>query len=142
MASTLARRSAPAFAPRRSHAGLAKYRKLKDSVARRTASARRAAADRKGTIIAAATAAGVGYAERKGYQMPTIGGVEPTLLYGGVLLALGGTVAKGNSRKALDEVASGMLAVAAYKFGSGKPVLSGDDNDGLEGGGWGEVSGE
>jgi len=126
----LAKRPVPTAAPRRrSSAGLAKLERMKLSAARARSRASRLAREKQGVIIAGVGAAAIGFAEKKGYRLPTLGGIEPTLLYGLMIAFVGPMVVKGNAGEALSDIGEGLLAVAAYKFGTGQPVLSGDDID-------------
>lgn len=81
---------------------------------------------RNGTIIGAVSAGALGYAERSGMALPTFGGIDPSLLYGGVLGVVLPMFVKGKLGTMSEQVGSGMLDVAAYKFGAGMPVLRGE----------------
>ena len=81
--------------------------------------------------IAAGAAAGLGYAEKQGKQLPTVAGVMPELLYG-VVGAVLGTMVKATSSgtvgKFVRGAATGSLAVGAYKLGRGDAVRVGEDD--------------
>jgi hypothetical protein len=85
------------------------------------------------TVVAAAAAGALGYAEKTGMHLPTVMGLEPALLYGVVAAAAGHTVAKsGRVGEALRQTGAGALAVAAYKYGAGGAMRVGEDDDGYQ----------
>jgi len=95
--------------------------------ARRVASrfaghAARAAYEEKHRLTAVAAAAFVGYAEKEGWNLPHIDmlGVPATYGLGGWLALKAGLV----KSKTLAHAVTGLLAVAAYKFGAGDTVLN------------------
>lgn len=80
------------------------------------------------TVVAAAAAGALGYAEQHNIKLPTVMGLDPSLLYGVVAAAAGHTVAKsGRVGEALRQTGAGALAVAAYKYGTGASMKVGDD---------------
>lgn len=133
---SLARRSAPA--PRRSNAGALKLVRAKAAMSNARARMRRDAAADSAMLMSAAAAAGLGALEKGGHaEMLRIGGVEPTLVVG---IAAGFLLPKfvhGKLGELSRQVGASSLAVAAYKFGSGQPVIAGDDD--VSGGGWDSV---
>lgn len=124
MATKLARRAAtPA---RRSNAGIyAKLAKEKASSAARVATAKAGsvAKARAGTIITAGTAAALGAAESRNMQLPTVGGIAPSLLYGVIGVLVVPMFMKGKIAQISEQFGAGALAVAAYKLGMGQPVI-------------------
>lgn len=94
-----------------------------------TRKAKQAAQQRVGSLVGAAAAYGLGYAEKKGHKLPTLGGVEPTLM-AGLVLTFGPTL-MGAGQSKLGQVAaeagSAALALAAYKAGQGQPMVGYDD---------------
>jgi hypothetical protein len=98
----------------------------------RSAATRRAkvaAQERVGAVVGAAAGYGLGYMEKKGHKLPSIGGVEPTLL-AGLALTFGPTLlGQGNSKlgRVAAEFGSASLSIAAYKAGLGQPMVSGED---------------
>ncbi len=99
----------------------------------RSAATRRAkvaAQQRVGSLVGAATGYGLGYLEKKGHKLPTVGGVEPTLM-AGLVLTFGPTLlGAGNSRlgQVAAEVGSAALGIASYKAGLGQSMVSGEDD--------------
>lgn len=132
---SLARRSAPA--PRRSNtAGALKLVRAKQAMTAARARMRRDAAADSAMLMSAAAAAGLGYLEKSGNaEMLRIGGVEPTLVLGVVGGFLLPKFVHGKLGELSRQVGASSLAVAAYKFGTGQPVIAGEDDD-VSGGGW------
>lgn len=102
--------------------------------ARRAGSAVAAAArDEKHTLVAVGAAAALGYATRKGadgkslsQKLPRIDALGVAGTYG--ILAWAG--AKYTKNRTMRHVATGLLAVAAYKFGQGDGATVEGDDDG------------
>jgi len=98
--------------------------------ARRTASAHKA--EFVTPAIAAVTAGAVGYLDapdrdKDAFKLPTVAGIMPEALIGGVLGVLGtmvGPTTKGMVGKAVRGAATGLVSVAAYKLGSGQKLMS------------------
>lgn len=94
-----------------------------------TKRAKEAAQQRVGAVVGAATGYGLGYLEKKGHKLPTVGGVDPTLM-AGLVLTFGPTLL-GAGRSKLGQVAAeagaSALGIAAYRFGLGQPMISGED---------------
>jgi len=91
-------------------------------VATRFASAAaRGAYEEKHRLTACVAAAFVGYAEKEGWNLPHVDvlGVPATYGLGGWLALKAGLI----KSKTLSHAVTGLLAVAAYKFGSGDTVL-------------------
>jgi hypothetical protein len=88
----------------------------------RTANAAKA---RSGTLVSAIGAAAFGALEQR-TALPTIPGVQPALVYGGVLGLVLPMWVKGNTGKMIEQVGSGVLAVAAYKLAQSGGSLSGE----------------
>ena len=86
--------------------------------------------------VTVATGAALGLAESKGYNLPTVGGVMPELLYGVAAAVLGtmvGATSKGTVGKVVRGAAAGAVTVAAYKLGKGESWRVGEDEDGVAG---------
>ena len=73
-------------------------------------------------------------AEKKSEELPTIKGMEPSLLYGGSALLLGLLGARkrgvvGMVSRGLRDAGIGVGSVATYKLGAGEPAFADDDDD-------------
>lgn len=128
--SALARRS---FAPRRSNAGALRIAKAKAAARVAAVRAGAAAKARTGTMVSAVGAAAYGALEQR-VSLPTLPGVNPALVWGGVLGLVVPSFVKGNTGKMVEQVGSGVLAVAAYKLAQSGGSLAGDDS--AYGAGW------
>lgn len=130
--SSLAFRPRAAVVHRARPAGVSKKR-YEEAVTRAKNAGKRALAAKTSpiaTVVAAAAAGAIGYAEKTGMHLPTVMGLEPALLYGVVAAAAGHTVARsGRVGEALRQTGAGALAVAAYKYGAGGAMRVGDDDD-------------
>lgn len=86
-------------------------------------------AKREHTMIASTAAAIVGVAEAKGHRIPTVMGLDGTIVAGVVSLLLADNVGGSNGR-ILQSFADGMLAIGAYKMGRsvGGQAISGADD--------------
>lgn len=90
-----------------------------DSLARGRRRAKELVEARQHTVVAVASAFGVGWAEKSGVNIPTIPGFDVTTTIG--LLAYVGAETKLGGRqltKTLQSVADGQLSVSAYKLGA------------------------
>lgn len=90
-------------------------RRVAGTIARRGASAvgraaLRAADSEKHTLAALGTAAALGIARRKGYELPTIGGMPAALTVGLGAWAFG----KFSKNRVAQHIATGALSVAVY----------------------------
>jgi hypothetical protein len=83
--------------------------------------AREVAEERVGTIVGWGAAGAVGYIEKEG-KMPDMGGVEPTLVIGGLLAFGVPMLVRGKLGAYAAEAGSAIGAVAAYKVGRGYPI--------------------
>ena len=104
-------------------AALAKLRKMKlrqsVSAARARAAAKATVTQNTDTLMTAGAGFGIGFAERQGFALPTVDGVEPTALYAIATFA-GAMLIKDRQIKRILKVATnGLAAVAAYKAGRG-----------------------
>jgi hypothetical protein len=81
----------------------------------------RAAAEEKHRLYAVGAAFAIGYAEKEGWDLPHIDllGVPASWGLGLWILQKAGVV----KNKSLSHATTGLLSVAAYKFGSGDTVL-------------------
>ena len=102
-------------------------------MAARASRARRESQERTGMVVAALAAGLWGSGDRKGLNFPTVKGVEPSLLIGGLAAFAAGNVVKGSTGKMLGDAATGVLAIAAYRYGSGtamgSPATGGVEGD-------------
>jgi hypothetical protein len=118
------------LAPRRAPSvPKARFEALQLARSAATRRAKVAAQERVGAVVGAAAGYGLGYMEKKGHKLPSIGGVEPTLL-AGLALTFGPTLlGQGNSKlgRVAAEFGSASLSIAAYKAGLGQPMVSGED---------------
>lgn len=80
-----------------------------------------AARDEKHRLYAVGAAGVLGYAEKQGWDLPHIDmlGIPATYGLGGWLLMKAGVI----RNKSFSHCVTGLLAVAAYKFGSGDTLL-------------------
>ena len=102
-------------------AALARFKKLQ---LRRSAAASRAkqvarqtAKDQQGMIVSGGTGFGLGFAESKGWNLPTIDSIDPIFLY--AIASLAGTffIKDRQVRDILKNTTVGLASVAAYKAG-------------------------
>lgn len=134
---SLARRS---VAPRRtsSRGGALKLVRAKQAMQATRARIRRDAAADSAMFIGAACAAALGYAEKQGYELPRVAGLEPTLVLGVGAGVLGPKLVKGKAGDMLRQFGAASLTVAAFKIGSGQPIIAGDEEE-VGSGGWESV---
>lgn len=119
MAGALARRSSPFAAPK------VKYRTRVVKAARRGAGrAAVAAREEKHTLAALAAAAAIGYAERTGTKLPTLGPLDAKATTGLVLWAIG----RFSKSKVIQHAATGVLSIAVYDMANGSGT-SGDSGE-------------
>ncbi len=139
MATKLARRfGRPIAGPRRPSPLIAKLRDKLRAAGRR---AREGGGGARGgmmrDVVAAAGAAGLGKLEQSGMLPARLGPIDSALVVG----ALGAFVAprfvKGKVGQLVHDATLGALCVGAYRLGQGAPFLG---EDGLEGGGWSDVT--
>jgi len=115
---TTARRSNP-LAGR-----LAKERARAAAIGRRT---RAEAMKREEMILSLGSAALYGYAKKKAWNLPTIGGIEPTILYGLALGVGGPMISKDKNGRRLEAMGTGLLTIAAYNVSrTGNFTVAGD----------------
>lgn len=90
--------------------------------------AREAAEERIGVVVGAVAGYGIGALEKKGTRIPTVAGIEPTLLYGG-LASFGPALLgiRGRAANIIAEAGAASLGIAAYKFGLGHPMVGEDE---------------
>jgi len=78
--------------------------------------ARTEAMRREEMLLSLGSAAAIGYAKKKGMNLPTVAGIDPTMLYG-LLLGVGlPMVTKDKTAKRLEAVGTGLLTVGVYTF--------------------------
>ena len=90
---------------------LAKERARAAAIGRRT---RAEAMKREEMILSLGSAALYGYAKKKAWNLPTIGGIEPTILYGLALGVGGPMISKDKNGRRLEAMGTGLLTIAAY----------------------------
>jgi hypothetical protein len=73
-------------------------------------------AKREHTLVSTTMAAALGLAEAKGHHLPSVVGVDGTIVFGTLALVLGDNVGGGTGRM-LQSCADGLLAIGAYKLG-------------------------
>lgn len=88
-------------------------------------------AAQKGTVLSLGGAAALAVAEQRGVALPTLGGIDPAVLYGAAL-AFGAPMAlKGKSGAALASVGEGVLCVGLHRsIVRGSVKVEGDDDFG------------
>lgn len=112
--------------------GLTVYRtqlqKVKDRAkpSRIASAAKREAETQANVLISVASAAAMGWAKKNKVALPTVAGIEPALLYGGVLAYFGPKIAKGKQGQMVQAVGSGLLTLGAYNYvRTGSATLAG-----------------
>ena len=94
----------------------------------------RAAADQELSAITVGAPVALGFAERQGYALPTVFGLDPAVLYGGALALLGLKFVKGKNGKRLLAAGVGLLGSGgrdSIKRGSvkvGEDEVAGEDD--------------
>lgn len=97
----------------------------------------RVAADQELSAITIGAPVALGFAERQGYALPTVMGLDPAVLYGGVLALLSFKVAGKNGKRML-AAGCGLLASGgrdSIKRGSvrvGEDEIAGDEVGGVD----------
>ena len=104
-------------------AALAKFKKMKLrqslTASRARAAAKATVKENTDTLMTAGASFGIGFAERQGFNLPTIDGIEPTALYA-IGSFIGAMMIRDKQIKRILKVATnGLAAVAAYKAGRG-----------------------
>lgn len=69
------------------------------------------------TLIALASAYGLGWAEKKAFQMPSLPNVAPEVTYGSIALVGAYMLKNKQANQISQSLADGMLSVALYKAG-------------------------
>lgn len=126
----MAKSKSQSLAPRRAPTvSKARFEALQLARSAATKRAKDAAQQRVGAMVGAAAGLGLGYLEKKGHKLPSVAGIDPTLL-AGVVLTFGPTI-MGQGRTKLGQVAAeagaSALAIAMYKAGLGQPMIAGED---------------
>lgn len=80
--------------------------------------AKAAAQSQQHTIIAGATAFGLGFAEKQGVRLPTIDAVDPTALYAMVSFAASMFIRDKQFKRILEATTDGLISLTAYKAGA------------------------
>ncbi len=133
MATAVKKRNALALAPRRKAGPSPKLAKLEARLKNATKRAGAAAKDKELGLISIGAAAGLAMLEKKGTKLPTVMGLDPALLIGGVLFLGGAKLVAGKNGKRIEAAGEGLLAVAANRSilrGSVKVAGVDDDDDG------------
>jgi hypothetical protein len=87
-------------------------------------------AKREHTLLSTTAAAALGVAEAKGHKLPSIWGLDGTIVAGTVALIAADKMSGGGARM-LQSFADGMLAIGAYKMGRsvGGAAIAGASDD-------------
>ena len=110
---------------------LAKQSARVAAISRRT---RQEAMKREEMILSLGSAALLGYAKKKAWSLPTIGGIEPSILYGLVLGVGGPMISKDKNGRRLEAMGTGLLTIAAYNVSrTGNFTVSGTDHSMIAG---------
>lgn len=91
-------------------------------------------AKREHTLFSVTAASILGVAEAKGHKLPTVLGLDGTLVFGTVALLMS-EQAGGSTGRMLQSFADGMLAIGAYKMGrsvGGKAIEGAGDTSAIE----------
>lgn len=97
---------------------LAKMESRRAAAAARARSAAKAAWQaQQHTLLAGGAALGIGFAENRGMQLPTIDAVDPAVLYAGLSFAASMFIRDRNMKRIAEGVTDGLLGVVAYKAG-------------------------
>lgn len=90
-------------------------------------------AKREHTLFSVTSAAVLGVAEAKGHRLPSILGLDGTVVFGTLALVLSDSVG-GSAGRALQSTADGLLAIGAYKMGRavGGAAISGTDASAMD----------
>lgn len=130
----LARRRAPMQFRRKGPSPL--VGKLRDSLARANKRARGAGSSSVfKDVLSAVGAAGLGKLEQTGTIPAKIGPLDSALVIGGLGAFVLPRFVSGKAGSMAHDLTLGALCVAAYRLGSGAPLMG--DEDDLSGGGWG-----
>lgn len=109
----------------------AKYEGLARARSAAVRKSKEVASARAGVVTGAVAAYLVGHFEKAGKKLPTVGGIEPTALYGAALAFGVPMFVKGKVGTMAAEAGAAVLGIAAYKAGMGQPMrsVSGDADD-------------
>jgi len=89
---------------------------------------------REEMILSLGSAALYGYAKKKAWNLPTLGGIEPTILYGLALGVGGPMISKDKNARRLEALGTGLLTIAAYNVSrTGNFTVSGSDHSMIAG---------
>jgi len=104
-----------------------RYYAARDASYRLAKRTRDEAVKRDEMLLSLGGAAAYGYARKKSWNLPTLGGIDPAVLYG-LVLAIGvPMVSKDKAAKKISAVGEGMLTVAAYSLArTGNWSIAGD----------------
>lgn len=94
---------------------------------------------RENGLIGIGAGVGLGLLAKSGKKLPTIGNIDPNLLWGGALFLLGPELMKGKNGERIGAIGTGMLTVAGFQIpqrglrvagaGAGADDNSDDDDD-------------
>lgn len=119
-----------ALAPRRAPSvSKSKYEALESRLVRAGQKTRAVASKRENGIIAIGAGVALGVMAKKGKNLPTVGGIDPALLYGAALFIAGPELLKGKNGERLGALGQGMLTVAAFNVPQRGIKVAGDDDD-------------
>ena len=94
----------------------ARFLQAKRRTAMVAARARSEAMRREEMLLSLGSAAAIGYAKKKGWNLPSVAGIDPTLLYGLVLGVGLPMVTRDKMAKRLEAAGTGLLTVGVYSF--------------------------
>lgn len=89
----------------------------KISLSRARTAAKRAAAAQQHTLTAGGAGFGLGFAEARGFKMPTIGKVDPIALYAAISWIGSAYVKNAQLKRILEGLTDGLVSVGLYKAG-------------------------
>ena len=92
----------------------ARYMKERARVSGIARRARDEAMKREEMVLSLGSAALYGYARKSNWNLPTLGGIDPAILYG-VALGIGGPmISKDKNGRRMESLGTGLLTIAAY----------------------------
>ena len=89
----------------------------RSSVSRARQKAKEATQAQLHTLLAGGSALGIGFAENRNIQLPTIDAVDPSVLYPAITFAASFFIRDVQFKRILEGVTDGLIGVAAYKAG-------------------------
>lgn len=108
--------------------------KARETARRGRARAAQEIAKREHTLVSVTASAILGVAEAKGHKLPSIFGLDGTVVFGTAAL-LAADAAGGSTGRTLQSLADGLLAIGAYKMGravGGSAISGASDSEAIE----------